>query len=134
MGARLGGRRAGSASHLSLAYLAVHGDHGGGEFWTFAVAVSVDDFACAFASIVLITYMSTLTAAEHAASQYALLTSLCALPGSLLAGASGFLIEYLGFEWFFVATSLIGVPLITLARSEIKMSQSQFAEGASKWG
>ncbi len=101
-----------SASHLSLAYLAVHGDHGGGEFWTFAVAVSIDSFAYAFASIVLITYMSTLTATEHAASQYALLTSLCALPGSLLAGASGFLIEYLGFEWFFVMTSLIGVPVV----------------------
>ncbi len=101
-----------SASHLSLAYLAVHGDHDGGEFWTFAVAVSIDSFAYAFASIVLITYMSTLTATEHAASQYALLTSLCALPGSLLAGASGFLIESLGFEWFFVMTSLIGVPVV----------------------
>jgi len=100
-----------SASHLSLAYLAVHGDHGGGEFWTFAVAVSIDSFAYAFASIVLITYMSSLTATEHAASQYALLTSLCALPGSLLAGASGFVIESLGFEWFFIATSLIGVPV-----------------------
>ena len=100
-----------SASHLSLAYLAVHGDHGGGEFWTFAVAVSIDSFAYAFASIVLITYMSSLTATKHAASQYALLTSLCALPGSLLAGASGFIIESLGFEWFFVATSLIGLPV-----------------------
>ncbi len=104
----------GSASHLSLAYLAVHGDHGGGEFWTFATAVSIDSFAYAFASIVLITYMSSLTSTEHAASQYALLTSLCALPGSLLAGTSGFVIERLGFEWFFVATSLIGVPVAVL--------------------
>jgi len=105
----------GSASHLSLAYLAVHGDHGGGEFWLFAVAVSIDSFAYAFASIVLITYMSSLTATKHAASQYALLTSLCALPGSLLAGASGFVIEDLGFEWFFVATSLIGMPVAVLS-------------------
>ena len=47
-----------SASHLALATLAAHGDHGGGEFWLFATAVSVDDFAYAFASIVLITFMS----------------------------------------------------------------------------
>jgi PAT family beta-lactamase induction signal transducer AmpG len=104
-----------SASHLSLAYLAVHGDHGGGEFWLFAVTVSIDSFAYAFASIVLITYMSTLTSTEHAASQYALLTSLCAFPGSILAGASGFLIERMSFEWFFAMTSLIGMPVAILA-------------------
>ena len=98
----------GSASHLALAYLAIHGGavnggDGGGAFWTFAAAVSIDSFAYAFASIVLITYMSTLASTEHAASQYALLTSLCALPGSLLAGASGFIIDDVGFAWFFVA-------------------------------
>ncbi len=87
--ALLGGTVFASASHLSLAYLAVHGDHGGGEFWLFAISVSIDDFAYAFASIVLITYMSALASTAYAASQYALLTSLCALPGSLLAGASG---------------------------------------------
>lgn len=104
----------GSASHLSLAYLALHGGDGGGAFWTFAATVSIDSFAYAFASIVLITYMSSLTATEHAASQYALLTSLCALPGSLLAGASGFVIEATGFVWFFVATSIIGLPVALL--------------------
>lgn len=103
-----------SSSHLSLAYLAVHGDHGGGEFWLFAIAVSIDSLAYAFASIVLITYMSTLTSTEHAASQYALLTSLCAFPGSILAGFSGFLIERMSFEWFFVMTSLIGLPVAFL--------------------
>lgn len=103
-----------SASHLALAYLAAHGGHGH-EFWLFATTVSIDSFAYAFASIVLITYMSTLTATEYAASQYALLTSLCALPGSFLAGTSGFLIERLGFTNFFVATALIGAPVAVLA-------------------
>ncbi len=103
-----------SASHLCLAYLAIHGDHGGGEFWLFAAAVSTDDFAYAFASIVLITYMSSLSATGYAASQYALLTSLCALPGSFIAGSSGFVIEQLGFAWFFVTTSLIGAPVAIL--------------------
>ncbi len=106
------GTVAGSASHLALAWLAAHGDHAG--FGVFAVAVSVDSFAYAFASIVLITYMSTLCASELAASQYALLTSLVALPGSLLAAGSGLVIQRLGFERFFVGTSLIGAPVALL--------------------
>jgi PAT family beta-lactamase induction signal transducer AmpG len=100
----------GSASHLSLAYLAAHG----GDFWTFALAVSVDNFAASYATIVLITFMSSLTSSELAASQFALLTSLCALPGSLLAGASGYFVGMLGYEKYFVATSLIGIPVAML--------------------
>jgi PAT family beta-lactamase induction signal transducer AmpG len=114
MASLLVGTLSGSASHLALAYLAAHGDHGGNEFWTFAVAVSLDSFAYAFASIVLITYMSSLASTQLAASQYALLTSICALPGSLLAGVSGFAVERLGFEHFFVETSLIGAPVALL--------------------
>jgi len=109
------GTVAGSASHLSLAYLAAHGGHGGTAFWTFAVTVGIDGFAYAFASVVLITYMSTLASADHAASQFGLLTSLCAFPGSVLAGFSGFAIERTGFTWFFVGTSLIGLPVALLA-------------------
>jgi MFS transporter, PAT family, beta-lactamase induction signal transducer AmpG len=109
------GTVAGSASHLSLAYLAAHGGDGGTAFWTFAVTVSIDGFAYAFASVVLITYMSTLASTDYAASQFGLLTSLCAFPGSVLAGFSGFAIEHTGFTWFFVGTSLIGLPVALLA-------------------
>ena len=109
----------GSASHLALAYLAAHGDkgvggQGNGEFWLFAVTVSIDNFAYAFASIVLITYMSKLCAAELAASQFALLTSLVAFPGGLLALSSGFIVERVGYQHFFEATSLIGLPVAVL--------------------
>lgn len=105
------GTVAGSASHLSLAWLSAH--HGG-DFWTFAITVGIDGFAYAFAQVVLINYMSSLTATELAASQYALLTSLCAFPGSLLAGASGYIIKSTGFTLFFVLTSLIGIPVAAL--------------------
>jgi PAT family beta-lactamase induction signal transducer AmpG len=109
------GTVAGSASHLALAFLAAHGGDGGNAFWTFALAVGVEGFAYAFASIVLITYMSTISSVEHAASQFGLLTSLCAFPGSILAGFSGFVIEHTGFVWFFIWTSLIGIPVAALA-------------------
>ena len=106
------GTVAGSAAHLSLAWLA---SSGGGDFWSFAVSVGIEGFAYAFAQVVLINYMSSITATELAASQYALLTSLCAFPGSLLAGSSGFIIAHTGFPMFFVATSLIGIPVALLA-------------------
>ena len=52
---------------------------------------------------------------EHAASQFGLLTSLCAFPGSILAGFMGLLIEHVGLVWFFIWTSLIGPPVALLA-------------------
>lgn len=108
------GTVAASASHLALAWLAARGDHGGHDFVAFACAVSIDGFAYAFASIVLITYMSTLVSRTYAASQYGLLTSLVALPGSLLAMVSGFITERVGFAALFVGTSLIGLPVALL--------------------
>ncbi len=105
------GTVAGSASHLSLAWLAAHGH----DFTDFAIAVGIDGFAYAFAQVVLIIYMSSLVSTEFAMSQYALLTSLCSLPGSLLAGASGFIIKATSFETFFVGTSVMGLPVAILA-------------------
>jgi MFS transporter, PAT family, beta-lactamase induction signal transducer AmpG len=105
------GTVAGSTAHLSLAWLSAHG---GGGFWIFAVAVGIEGFAYSFAQVVLINYMSSLTTTELAASQYALLTSLCAFPGSLLAGVSGFIVASTGFTTFFVLTSLIGIPVAAL--------------------
>jgi MFS transporter, PAT family, beta-lactamase induction signal transducer AmpG len=109
------GTASGSASHLALAWLAAHANHNGTDFWTFTIAVSIDSFAYAFASIVLIAYMSSLTTTQLAGSQFALLTSICALPGSLVAGISGYFVNTLGFERFFIATSLIGIPVAALS-------------------
>ncbi len=105
------GTAAGSASHLALAWLAAHGN----EFWAFCLAVSIEGFAYAFAQMVLIIFMSMIVSKENAASQFALLTSLCALPGSLIAGTSGFIVEKIGFVHFFIGTSLIGIPVALLA-------------------
>ena len=53
--------------------------------------------------------------------------------GSLLAGFSGFVIEWTGFPWFFVGTSLIGVPVALLcllvARRHGPMEASAEAPG-----
>jgi PAT family beta-lactamase induction signal transducer AmpG len=54
--------------------------------------------------------MSSLTSPAYAAAQYALLSSLYALPGKLVGGLSGLMVDNFGYPLFFVLTSAIGIP------------------------
>jgi PAT family beta-lactamase induction signal transducer AmpG len=99
-----------AGSHLSLAWLA----YGPPEVWRLTVAISIDNFGGGFAGTALIAYMSGLTGAGFAASQYALLSSLYALPGKLAAGSAGFVVAAFGFPVFFAFTAAIGIPVVIL--------------------
>jgi PAT family beta-lactamase induction signal transducer AmpG len=58
--------------------------------------------------------MSSLTSPAYAATQYALFSSLYALPGKLIAGSAGFIVAAIGYPAFFTLTSLIGLPVLAL--------------------
>ncbi len=110
MPALLIGGVAASASHLCLALLAASGK----SLALLGLAVGVESFAGNFAGAALIAYMSSLTAPGHAASQYALLSSLYALLGKFLGGFSGDAVKAVGYPTFFVASSTIGIPVAAL--------------------
>jgi MFS transporter, PAT family, beta-lactamase induction signal transducer AmpG len=57
------------------------------------VAIGVDNSLSGFAGTCLIAYMSSLTTAGFTATQYALFSSLYALPGKLIASQSGRIVE-----------------------------------------
>ncbi|APT29498.1 MULTISPECIES: AmpG family muropeptide MFS transporter [Methylobacterium] len=99
-----------ASSHLAFAWLAA----GAPEIWRLTVAISIENFCGSFAGIVLIAYMSSLTSPAYAATQYALFSSLYALPGKLIAGSSGFVVAAIGYPAFFVMTSLVGIPVLVL--------------------
>ncbi|GEO97745.1 AmpG family muropeptide MFS transporter [Methylobacterium haplocladii] len=99
-----------AASHLSLAWLSL----GAPEIWRLAIAVSIESLCGSFAGIALITYMSSLTTPGYAATQYALFSSLYALPGKLVAGTSGFVVAAYGYPTFFTMTAAIGIPVVAL--------------------
>jgi PAT family beta-lactamase induction signal transducer AmpG len=99
-----------SSSHLAFAWLAA----GGPEIWRLTIAISIENFCGSFAGIVLIAYMSSLTSPAFAATQYALFSSLYALPGKLIAGSAGFIVAAIGYPGFFVLTTLIGLPVLAL--------------------
>jgi PAT family beta-lactamase induction signal transducer AmpG len=56
------------------------------------------------------SYMATQTDKRFTATQYALLTSLMALPNSLAAAVTGFMAESLGWVGFYCVCALLGIP------------------------
>ena len=82
--------------------------------WRLTAAISIDNFCGSFAGMALIAYMSSLTAPGFAATQYALFSSLYALPGKLVAGTSGFIVASYGYPVFFAFTAAVGIPVVIL--------------------
>ena len=79
-----------------------------------AFLISADNLAMGIAGTSLIAYLSSLTSASYTATQYALFSSIYALPGKLLMGTSGFVVDAIGYPAFFVYTSTLGLPALVL--------------------
>jgi PAT family beta-lactamase induction signal transducer AmpG len=120
------------AGNLCYALLAASGHN----VTMFAIAISIENVAAGFAGTALLAYMSSLTNKAFTATQYALFSSFYALPGKLLGGLSGVLVEWfaserhvlvswlpalsaipdkvIGFVPFFILTALAGLPALAL--------------------
>jgi MFS transporter, PAT family, beta-lactamase induction signal transducer AmpG len=83
------GAFAGPISNLAFAWLATQGP----SLTALTIAIGIDNIASGLSGTCLIAYMSSLTAAGFTATQYALFSSLYALPGKLIASQSGRIVE-----------------------------------------
>ncbi|GGE33396.1 permease [Agaricicola taiwanensis] len=83
------GAFAGAISNLAFVFLATSGH----SLPALYVAIGVDNVCGGFSGTCLIAYMSSLTSSGFTATQYALFSSLYALPGKLLASQSGRIVE-----------------------------------------
>ena len=83
------GAFAGPLSNLLFIWLAVQ-EH---NLFALFAAIGLDNVAGGFAGVCLIAYMSSLTSAGFTATQYALFSSLYAIPGRLIASQSGRIVE-----------------------------------------
>jgi PAT family beta-lactamase induction signal transducer AmpG len=105
-------------SIASIAVLA----HSRTDLTVFGLVMAADSFGIAFASVALVTYMSTLTTRGYTATQYALLSSAYTYVGKFTKGFSGVMVEGLsngrtlleGYALFFVGAGLLCVPAIVL--------------------
>lgn len=89
MRAMVVGALAGPVSNLLFIWLAMHSH----SLWVLFAAIGLDNVAGGFAGTCLIAYMSSLTSVGFTATQYALFSSLYAIPGRLIASQSGRIVE-----------------------------------------
>jgi PAT family beta-lactamase induction signal transducer AmpG len=87
--ALVAGALAGPLSNLVFVWLATKGH----SLPALFVAIGVENITGGFAGTCLIAYMSGLTSSAFTATQYALLSSLYAIPGRVIASQSGRIVE-----------------------------------------
>ncbi len=76
--------------------------------------VGFEFFSTGLGQAAYATYMAIQTNKRFTATQYALLTSLMAVPGVVAASATGFMAKYLGWDVFYYLCALIAIPGILL--------------------
>jgi len=100
-----------AVTNLAFAGLALAGP----DVSMLVLTISADNLAQGFTGTVFIAYLSGLTNVSYTATQYALFTSLMVLPGKVLSGFSGIIVEQVGWISFFFYAALMGLPAIWLA-------------------
>jgi len=100
-----------AVTNLFFAAMAIFGP----ELWFLVITISADNLAAGFTGTVFIAYLSSLTNTAYTATQYALFSSLMTLPGKLVSGFSGFIVESIDWFSFFIYASGMGIPAIILA-------------------
>ena len=99
------------SSNLAYAFLASTGT---ASRLGLALVNGLDNLALGVHGTALIAFLSSLTSARYTATQYALFSSLYALPGKLLMGASGFVVDAIGYPRFFIYTASLSLPGLVL--------------------
>ena len=99
------------AANLLFAAFAHYGQP---NLWGLGLVVGADNLAMGVAGTALVAYLSSLTSANYTATQYALFSSAYALPGKLLMGTSGFVVDAIDYPAFFCYTASLGLPALVL--------------------
>ncbi len=82
----------------------------------FVIALVVDNFFQAFATVASISFISYFTSRTYTGTQYAMMSSISNFGRTTLAAGSGAIVDFLDGEWaiFFVLTTILVIPGLCL--------------------
>jgi PAT family beta-lactamase induction signal transducer AmpG len=86
----------------------------GSDTTMFVLVIAADNLSAGLAGAAFIAYLSSLTSMSFTAMQYALFTSIMTLIPKVIAGYSGSIVSNIGYEYFFLFTAILGIPVVLL--------------------
>lgn len=96
----------------NLLYLLLSVNHG--NLVIFTAVIGGENLAGGFLGTAAVAWLSSLVNREYTATQYALFSSLVTLPGKLIGGVSGFMVTSMGYEGFFIFSTVAVLPALAL--------------------
>lgn len=72
--------------------------------------IAFENLSSGMGTAAYVAFMASITNKKFTATQYALLTSLMALPRVLASATTGYIADYAGWEQFFIFCALIAIP------------------------
>jgi MFS transporter, PAT family, beta-lactamase induction signal transducer AmpG len=82
----------------------------GPDVWLLGCVVSFEYLSAGLGASAFLAFMSRATNRRFTATQYALFSSLVALPRTLASASTGYLAEGLGYPGFFLTCALVALP------------------------
>lgn len=101
-----------ASTNLLFAYMATLSNP---SISLLTVIISADNFSGGMSNVAFIAFLSKLTSRAYTATQYALFSSLMTLPGKIIGGYSGIIVDTQGYTTFFFYAACLGLPAVLLA-------------------
>ena len=81
-----------------------------------AAVIAIENLTGGMGTAAYVAYMASITNKKFTATQYALLSSLMGIPRVLASAPTGFMAQYMGWPWFFLACTLVAIPGLVLLK------------------
>lgn len=90
--------------------------YSGAHIPTLSFVIAFENLSSGMGTAAFIAFMARLCDKRYTATQYALLTSLMAVPMTIMSAPTGFLAKNLGWSTFFVGCAIIALPGLILLK------------------
>jgi PAT family beta-lactamase induction signal transducer AmpG len=101
-------------SILGFAWLAYVNQPGAPDRWLLAVVIGVEALGVGLGTAAFTAFIARTTDPRYTATQYALFTSLAAVPRTVVNASTGWIVEQMGWLDFYLLCTLLALPGMAL--------------------